>query len=214
MPAAVLAAEREKSRLSLKGMLDATEFAKRVAATFKCRAASAGFRGSVAARRKRFLRDSRAKAADARILHQLVADKLPCDSSTAAAERPWSAASCTGSVVLAVGNGYSGSQPRSGERYGRSRVKGLVRYLARFMRVVQVDEFRTSANCAACLAGKMVYARDRDGQCNACGGKRNRDENACSLILDVVRSLLETGKRPAPLRRAGDDEDLPAAGTQ
>jgi hypothetical protein len=212
VPAAVLADERELSRLPLKGMLDAIEFAKRVAATFKCRAASAGFRGSVAARRKRFLRDSRAKAADARILHQLVAEKLPCDSST---ERPGLAASCTGSVVLAVGNGYSGAQPRPGERYGRSRVKGLVRYLARFMRVVQVDEFRTSANCAACLAGKMVYARDRDGQCNACGGKRNRDANACSLILDVVRSLLETGKRPAPLRRAGgDDKDMPAAGTQ
>ena len=118
-------------------------------------------------------------------------------------------------TVFAIGDGYAGANARRGERVGRSRVKGLVRYLARFMRVVLVDEFRTSANCAACLAGKMVYARDRDSQCNACGGKRNRDANACSLILDVVRSLLETGKRPAPLRRAGgDDEDMPAAGTQ
>jgi hypothetical protein len=48
VPAAVLAAERELSQLSLKGMLDATEFAKRIAATFKCCAAFAGFCDSVA----------------------------------------------------------------------------------------------------------------------------------------------------------------------
>jgi hypothetical protein len=192
IPRAVREAEQHLSQHPLRGVVRAAEYAARVAATGQSRQVSAGFRGSVTARRQRFLAASKARAGDSAIWRLMTGQGGEA-------------------TVFAIGDGYAGANARRGERVGRSRVKGLVRYLARFMRVVLVDEFRTSANCAACLAGKMVYARDRDGECSACGTKRNRDMNGCSLILEVVRSVLATGKRPAQLQRATDE---PAGSTQ
>jgi hypothetical protein len=196
IPTRVAEAERLLSQHSLKGVVDPHELLRRIVQTAPSRLVSAAFRGSVTARRQRFLHASRTRAGDAAVLTAL------CNA--------------TASTVLAIGDGYAGTRAKKGERHGRAPVKGLIRYLARFVRVVLLSEYRTSANCAVCVTGKMTYARDRDGSCNACGGHRNRDENACALMLKVVHSLVTTGRRPAPLRRSTDDDgaDAPSPAAQ
>jgi hypothetical protein len=109
-------------------------------------------------------------------------------------------------MVLCLGAGYHGSQARKGNRFGRSPVLGLTRYLARFIRVVLVNEHNTSARCSRCVHGRMSYDRvTRAGSCDTCDAHGvDRDVNAASQMLRLAHALLATGKRPAPLRRRAD----------
>jgi hypothetical protein len=190
-PHRVVEAERVLSRYPLKGVLCPKELLSRLAMTAHSRMVCVGYHGSVSARRQRFLRDERAAQSDAAVLKKLASN----------------AGNAT--VVLACGNGYAGSNPRRGERFGRSPVKRLVRYLSRYMCIVLVDEFRTSANCCVCSRGKMTYEPDRKGTCDSCprSERRDRDENAAVLMLTIAHSLMMSGRRPEALRRASDDDE-------
>lgn len=92
----------------------------------------------------------------------------------------------------------------------RAAVTGVIRFFARHVRVVMVDEYRTSKACSNCQQKFMKYDDKRVGTCE--GGCRplDRDLNGAINIKKVFESLARTGDRPGILAR-DRDEDMEAA---
>jgi hypothetical protein len=118
-------------------------------------------------------------------------------------------------VVLCVGDAFWTTKSRRGTKHA-SCVPALLRFLARHLRVVMVDEFRTSKLCACGdCSGAMAYdSVTRAGPCSECGKSKDRDENAASNMLAIAYSYMTTGERPEKLQRKEDAaEGAPCAVT-
>ncbi len=130
--------------------------------------------GSVAMRSRQFILSGRRKAAYASVLHKLLK----------AGERK--------QVVLCVGDAFWTTESRRGTEHANC-VPGLLRFLVRHLRVVMVDEVRTSKLCA-CVGcdGEMAYdSVTRAGPCSKCGRSKDHDDNAaCNMLAMIARTAI------------------------
>ena len=197
LPPVVIDAQDVLSKNSFRTCASFAEFLARVRSTQLARGVVRGYFGSVAMRSRRFILSGRRKAAYASVLNKLLK------------------AGGGKQVVLCVGDAFWTTKSRRGTKHA-SCVPALLRFLARHLRVVMVDEFRTSKMCA-CVGcdGEMAYdSVNRAGPCSECGHEKDRDENAASNMLAIAYSYMTTGERPEKLQRKEDAaEGAPCAVT-
>ena len=106
-------------------------------------------------------------------------------------------------TILAYGNGYFGASARKGCQGGPPVCKSVRRYLARFRRVVLIDEFRTSVR-SSCCGAVLPWSKGgpRTILCPGCGKEIERDVNAAQNMLAIWTSHLKDGSRPPALCRS------------
>jgi len=102
-------------------------------------------------------------------------------------------------TVIAFGAGFRHRRSQPGEEFGPCPVAGIIRSLARHIRVVMVDEFYTSQKCAQC--GGQLELTGRQGYCSGCKVAMDRDVNAARNIQAVALHRLAGQERPKALQR-------------
>ena len=124
-------------------------------------------------------------------------------------------------TVIAFGNGQFPTSYR-GARAGPG--SSLAKFLSRRMRVVMVDEFRTSLICSEChqpQEHRPIKTFNKKNQlwmeekvhgilwCSHCQVFRNRDVNASHNIQDLLVKQLQGAERPLALRRGQTPQNSP-----
>ena len=108
------------------------------------------------------------------------------------------------STVVVWGGSYNGRGCMRGDTVGPTPVKALRRAFARERIVVVVDEYKSTATHALC--GNLLDPRPndptgREKYCNHCGQDVERDINAACNMDSIWVTRINTGERPAHLRR-------------
>ncbi|MBS1983055.1 MAG: transposase [Bdellovibrionales bacterium] len=109
----------------------------------------------------------------------------------------------TENTVLAWGAGYNPPAVLSKGTKFPPVVKGLLKAVARFVRVVLIDEYLTSQMCVTCHKKLQETANDRWKYCPYCAETVHRDGNAARNIRAVLVAHLNGEERPDYLCRPG-----------
>jgi hypothetical protein len=165
----VLEAQVHMSLHPLRTTRDTAELLGRLAETAASRAIVRAYWSTVSMRSRRFVLTSRHKSAYARVVNDFTQ-----------AQRHGKR------VVLCVGAAYWPTTSSAGTKHA-SNVPAILRTLSRFIRIVLVDEFRTTLKCACCCSGEMtIHPETRLGVCSnvACENRAcDRDHNAARCVL-------------------------------
>ena len=191
IPDHVLEAYKTLSGRSLRCFTSFGDLLQRLDQTKAAREVILGYCGSISARSRRFVLAGRKDSAYARVLNSFT--QLQHDGHK---------------VVVVLGDGFWSNKTKRGTKHA-SNVPSVTRFLARFLRVVRVDEHLTSKRCCLGCGGDMSYSlAARTGACSKSEGRgvclnsnTDRDSNAASNMLRIIHAHLHDGSRPAHLQR-------------
>lgn len=104
--------------------------------------------------------------------------------------------------IVVVGGNFQSAPARRGWKAGTPLLRSLLTYLERHRIVIYIDEFYSSAKCAAQGCGAFLQqVSPREKWCGTCKKTVNRDDNAQQNLVAVFEAWLHGRPRPNHLQR-------------